>query len=44
MNTYLIAVTVLLMAVGIIAGLWSIKKTREEYYKDYIKRKRNEQS
>ncbi len=42
LNTVVIIITVVLSLIGIGGGVWSIISTRNKYYKDYMRRKRNE--
>lgn len=44
MNTIIIIVTSLVVVVGIYLSINTIVETRKKYYKDYIKRKRNEKT
>lgn len=40
MTTFIIAITILTVAIGICVASWSIIDTRKKYYDDYVTRKR----
>lgn len=42
MGGTIITITIILAILGVAASVWSIVSTRKKYYKDYLKRKRNE--
>jgi nitrogen fixation-related uncharacterized protein len=42
MTTIIISVTVILACVGIAVSIWSLINTRNKYFDEYMKRKRND--
>ncbi|WBX78368.1 hypothetical protein PG911_08920 [Tenacibaculum ovolyticum] len=44
MNTLIIVLTAFVSVIGIVISIKTIIETRKKYYKDYLKRKRNEKA
>jgi hypothetical protein len=42
MTTIIITLTVILALAGIAVSMWSLITTRNKYFKEYMKRKRND--
>lgn len=42
MTTLIISVTVILVLAGIAVSIWSLINTRNKYFKEYMKRKKND--
>lgn len=42
MTTFVISVTVILVLAGVAVSAWSLITTRNKYYEEYMKRKRND--
>lgn len=44
MNLLILSITIIVSIVGLFISIQTIIETRKKYYKDYLKRKRNEKT
>jgi hypothetical protein len=42
MTTFIVSATVILALVGIAVSIWSLINTRNKYFEEYMKRKKND--
>lgn len=44
MNALILILSIIASAIGLFVAIQTISETREKYYKDYLKRKKNEKT